>query len=308
MRVEAPKLRSISSTFMMEKLTSLALVHMPSLASVVNLEWRVLPILGSVNFGHIDGLESIIIADTSLVGVSGFSSEKLNCLDINNNRFMESITSDVQIISEHLHIAANADNVVVDFPNLVQTRNISIHNVATLNVGKLQEVKGSINIIGNYFTNLKIPKLSAVEGTLSIAKNENLEKVDLSSLREVGGGLLLVRNSLLTRIDFFPNLSVVGGALHLVGAIEGMEWKSLKLVRGSARIVSSSSTFDCARWKKAEARKIVRGEKIECVISDDASSEDYFPRVSGQKSTSGASVVVPTLRDVLCMFMSISLW
>lgn len=261
----------------MEKLTSLALVHMPELASVSALEWRVLPILGNVNFGHIEGLETIIIADTSLTGVSGFSSRNLKSLDINNNRFLESIKSDVQHISEYLHIAANADNVVVDLKSLVTTHNMSIHNVASLDIGNLEEVKGSINVISNQFQEIKIPKLKSVGGTFSVAKNEYLDTVELSSLAEVGGGLLIIKNPFLSIINFFPRLSIIGGALELVGNIKLVAWKNLKLVKGSAKVVTSDSSFDCASWKLNDAGKVVRGGKVECSIAELGQGDARIP-------------------------------
>lgn len=287
--IEAPVLSTISGTFHLEKLTSLALLHMPSLVAVTVLEWRVLPILGNVNFGHIDGLQSIVIADTSLTGVSGFSSSNLRTFDINNNRFMESIRSDVQHISENLHIAANADNVAVELKSLVSTRNMTIHNVASLEVGKLETVKGTINIIANYFAQMKMPNLVSVEGTFSVAQNDNLDQVDLSHLQEIGGGLLVVDNLHLNSLDFLPRLSIIGGALQLVGNIKLAAWKSLKLVKGSARVVTSNTGFSCDQWRKRVAGT-VRGGKIECIVTENTGSHGYLVP---EYRASGAAAVHP---------------
>lgn len=277
----------------MEKLTSLSLVHMPLLASVAGLEWKVLPILGNINFDNIDGLQSILISDTSLTGISGFSSTKLKTVDINNNRFMEFLKSDVSHISEKLHVAANADNMVVELKNLVSAQNMSIHNVADLELPKLEEVKGSINMISNYFTEMKIPKLTSVGGTFSISKNENLDTIDLANLKEIGGGLKLNSNPYISRIDFLPKLSIIGGALELVGNIKQVGMKSLKLIKGSARVLSSDSDFDCATWKQKEATAVVRGGKIECTVSLGNSEEKQSSALV--KVNSGASAFGPHL-------------
>lgn len=263
-RIEAPRLRAISKVFHMEKLTSLILVEMPLFASVSTLEWRVLPILANFNFANVTGLQSILISDTSLTAISGFSSPKLKTLDINNNRYMESLKSDVSQVSEKLHIAANADNMVVELKNLVSAQNISVHNLAGLDVSKLEEVKGSINVIANRFSEVKMPKLANVGGTFSISRNEYLETIDLTNLHEIGGGLKLNSNPSISRIDFLPKLSIIGGALELVGNIKQVGMKSLKLVKGSARIQTSDPTFDCAAWKQKEATNVVKGGKIEC--------------------------------------------
>lgn len=305
-RIEAPQLSLISGTFKMEKLTSLALVHMPELANVSSLEWRVLPILGSVNFGHIEGLESIVIADTSLTGVSGFSSTNLRSLDINNNRFLEFIKSEVQHISGHLHIAANADNVEVELGKLQSTFNMSVHNVASLDIALLEEVKGSMNIISNLFARLDIPKLESVGGTFSLSKNDYLESVDLSALGEVGGGLLIMHNPFLSKIDFLPKLSIIGGALELVGNIKLVTWKSLKLVKGSARVMTSDSSFNCALWKANDASNVVRGGKIECGIVQFSDETSHVSRISGTVLRSGAPRLSLELTLVLTLVAAFS--
>ncbi|SGZ54474.1 CIC11C00000003358 [Sungouiella intermedia] len=286
-RIEAPRLETISNVFHMEKLTSLALVHMPVLTSVTNLEWRVLPILGNINFGNIDGLQSIIISDTSLTGVSGFSSAKLKVVDVNNNRFMESLRSDVGHVSEKLHIAANANNMVVELKSLVSAHNISVHNLASLDISMLEEVKGSINLIANLFSELKMPKLTTVGGTFSISKNEKLQTINLTSLKEVGGGLQINGNLYISKIDFLPKLSIVGGALELVGNIKEVTMKSLKLVKGSARVITSDQNFNCATWKQKDASTVVRGGKVECMILLEKSAEKVS--VPSVKALSGAS-------------------
>lgn len=286
-RIEAPRLETISNVFHMEKLTSLALVHMPVLTSVTNLEWRVLPILGNINFGNIDGLQSIIISDTSLTGVSGFSSAKLKVVDVNNNRFMESLRSDVGHVSEKLHIAANANNMVVELKSLVSAHNISVHNLASLDISRLEEVKGSINLIANLFSEVKMPKLTTVGGTFSISKNEKLETINLTSLKEVGGGLQINGNLYISKIDFLPKLSIVGGALELVGNIKEVTMKSLKLVKGSARVITSDQNFNCATWKQKDASTVVRGGKVECMILLAKSAENVS--VPSVKALSGAS-------------------
>lgn len=295
-RIEAPKLKAISKVFHMEKMTSLSLVEMPFLASVSSLEWRVLPILANINFANVTGLQSILISDTSLTVISGFSSPKLKTLDINNNRYMESLKLDVTHVSEKLHIAANADNMVVELKNLVSAQNISVHNLAGLDVSKLEEVKGSINLIANRFSEVKMPKLATVGGTFSISKNEHLETIDLTNLKEIGGGLKLNSNPSISRIDFLPKLSMIGGALELVGNITQVTMKSLKLVKGSARIQTSDSIFNCATWKQKDATKVVKGGKIECTapLASLAKSEEKTSSVP-VKAHSGTSQFGPNI-------------
>ncbi|KAK6203219.1 uncharacterized protein RJT21DRAFT_132633, partial [Scheffersomyces amazonensis] len=268
-RIEAPNLSSIQKSFILRELTSLSLVSFPSLTSVKALDWRVLPILSNVHFSNeIKSIESITVSDTSLTGFSIFSADKLENLDINNNRFLDSITCNVEIIEGSLHIAANAADVVVKLPKLKSAYNMSIHDVSQIELNALEVVEGSVSMVNNRFTHIKLPKLKSVGGTLSLLKNDHLTHPEFPILNEIGGGLMIVNNTNIDKINFFPKLHVIGGALQLVGPIKDTNLKQLKLVKGSANVKSLSSTFDCNKWSRGEISTVIRGGKIECINSN----------------------------------------
>ena len=112
-RIEAPLMELISGSFSMFELTSLALISFPALKWVNILDWKILPILSNVHFNNeIQGIESITISDTSLTGFSGFLADTIDNLDINNNRFLDTIESNVEVIRGKLHIGADRKSVV----------------------------------------------------------------------------------------------------------------------------------------------------------------------------------------------------
>ncbi|KAK6455505.1 sporulation-specific protein 2, partial [Scheffersomyces xylosifermentans] len=265
-RFEAPELSSISQSFTLKELTSLSLVSLPSLRSVNVLDWRVLPILSNVHLSNeIRDIESITVSDTSLTGFAGFLSNKLEILDINNNRFLQSITSNVEQVDGKLHIGANQADVVVTLPKLKSANNVSFHDIADLNLGSLEMVNGSVSFFNNHFSNLKLPKLRAIGGTLSLLKNDKLNHVEFPAISEIGGGLVLVNNTSIDKVNFFPKLTMIGGAIEMVGNIKETSLKQLKLVKGSAQVHSTATSFDCAKWSKSEISSVVRGGKIECI-------------------------------------------
>ncbi|CUM68424.1 uncharacterized protein PRCAT00006147001 [Priceomyces carsonii] len=264
-RIEAPNAISISKNFELKRLTSLSLVSFPALKSTKKLDWQVLPILSSVEFGDdIKDLESITVSDTSLTGFSGFSSDTLEILDINNNRFLDSINSSVARITSKLHIAANADDVTVSLPLLRVANNMSIHDVQQIDFGGLEEIDNSVSFINNHFGLLKLPKLKSIGGTLSILKNDKVNEIELPTVSTIGGGLMIVNNNKIDKINFLPKLSTIGGAIELVGSIKETTMKQLKLVKGSAKIKSTDKTFDCTKWSRSEISAVIRGGKIEC--------------------------------------------
>lgn len=264
-RLEGPKLTSIGETFSIRELTSLALISFPELKSVKVLDWKVLPILSTVHFNNeIKDVESITVTDTSLTAFSGFMTNNLHTLDLNNNRFLESISSNVEKVTEKLHIAANAENVHVNLSHLKFAKNLTIQETSNVDLSSLETVENSASFINNYFKQLKIPKLKAIGGTLSISRNQALNQVEFAVTDEIGGGLVVVNNTAIEKINFLPKLSIIGGAMEIAGNIKDIQLKQLKLVKGSAKITAFSSVFDCTKWTKSEVGSIIRGGKIEC--------------------------------------------
>lgn len=159
-RIEAPLMELISGSFSMFELTSLALISFPALKWVNILDWKILPILSNVHFNNeIQGIESITISDTSLTGFSGFLADTIDNLDINNNRFLDTIESNVEVIRGKLHIGANANDVKVSLPKLKQINRVSISNVERLNLDELESVDDSLSLTNNYFQQIKFPKI-----------------------------------------------------------------------------------------------------------------------------------------------------
>lgn len=269
-RIEAPSIGSIGNVFSLRELTSLALISFPALRTVKELDWKILPILSTVHVNNeISGIESIIVSDTSLTKFSGFISNELSKLDLNNNRFLESIQSNVEKITGELHIAANSANVAVDLSRLKSAQNLTIQETASLDLSKLEQVENSVSFIANTFKQLKVPKLRSVGGTLSISENPYLNHLEFNSIDDIGGGLVIVNNTSIEKINFFPKLSIIGGAMELVGYMKEISLKQLKLVKGSAKIQAFADQFDCSKWTKSEVGSVIRGGRIECTNSKD---------------------------------------
>lgn len=268
-RINVPKLAVIGGKFSLNELTSLTSVHAPVLNNVGSINWNVLPILSTVSFDNgVQKIKSITISDTSLIGFSGFDIEYLDTLNINNNRFLESINANLKGIKEKLTISANAKNILVSLPNLEWANNITIRDVSSINLSNIEKVNASFELIDNNFQAIKFPKLTNVGGTLSLIENYNLRDVEFPNINEIGGGLMVVNNTQIGKINFFPKLLSIGGAIEFYGDFKDATFNKLKLVKGSAFIHSKSEGLDCAKWTRGSdegSGSIVRGGKISCV-------------------------------------------
>lgn len=314
-RIELPNLELISGEFKLHELTSLGFLQAPNLSLVSKIHWSVLPILSAIDisFEKISSLTSIVVSDTSLSYIMGITSPTMSQFNINNNRFLESVSADVESVTEMLHIAANGDRINVDLPRLHTTRNLSIHNVEQLNLRELKECKGSMSLSSNELNAVELPQLTKVGGTLSLNNNLRLTNVLFVKLEEVDGGLVLANNTYLSHINFFPELNVVGGALELVGPIKEVKMPNLRLVRGSARIKSTDASFNCLAWSKSEISAVVRGGKNECTNSQNQNyiatspSDGYDGLLASTVEESGALSTLNYYGLMLLMSMGLML-
>lgn len=266
-KVKAENLKYITGAFIMGTLTSLVTLDVPNLVSVNAIEWNVLPIL---NFAELNPrivvTSHIIISDTSLSYIDAFQNIKeLEILSINNNRFLETIKTNIVKVHQLLTIHANARDVQLEMPQLMEAENLTIRDTSYIHLPKLEVVYSSFEVIENLVTELNVPNLRFVGGTLGIIENINLAKADFNNVTEIQGGLMIANNNKLDRIDFFQNLKQIGGAIHFEGTFQDTVFDNLKLVKGSAFISSKSNNLDCNKWTSPpNGRSIIRGGKVKC--------------------------------------------
>lgn len=271
-RIDCPKLNTIKGEFKIQVLTSLTSIHLKELQTVQKIYWRVVPILSTVEFVKgLSKIEEVTISDTSLVGFEGFSGgkvEQLKVFNINNNRFMETINCNIQSVSEHLSIQSNAKEIQVSMDKLVWANNMTIRDTSMVSSPNLQYVNNSLEFISNHFSEIDLPKLKAIGGTLRLDNNKALSKIDMNNVSDVFGGVMITSNNNLERIAFLKSLQQIGGGIHFTGSMKEIDMPKLRLVKGSVQINSTSDELDCSSWTSPPSGiSIIRGGKIECSSS-----------------------------------------
>lgn len=265
--LSASKLNKIGGTFSLNSLTSLVTVNVPALTYAKVIDWRIVPILNNVNINsNIKGLTSITISDSSLSSIDGFNNVKeIDVFNINNNRFLETLDSNIKNVKQQFSIHANAKELELRMPFLESAENITVRDTSSVYFPNLQKVSSSLEFIENLFTTLSLPNLESIGGTLGVIDNPNLNSVEFNNVSMIQGGLMVSNNSNLKDIDFFKSLKQIGGAIYFEGDFETTSFPELKLVKGSAFIKSSSDQLDCNIWTAPSgARSIVRGGQIKC--------------------------------------------
>lgn len=264
LRLEAQSLEVVTESIQMDRLQSLAMINFPLLTYVKDLDLKVLPLLTFMDLGKVQNIRRLVLSDTALTSVSVANASNMTDFDINNNRFMESIEIGVQDVSGTLHISGNGRNINVDLSQLRVANNITVNNVEALKFDSLEDVSGSVSILENTFSSLSLPKLSRVGGLIRLADNNIVTSVEVNALTDIGGGLLIVNNTNLNNINFFPSLTVIGGGLDIEGDVQQTSWPELRFIKGAANLISTSNDFDCSEWLNSEVNDAMRGGEINC--------------------------------------------
>lgn len=262
-RFTAAALESVGG-LRLRNLVALMEVLLPVLVRADVFELLVLPVLATLNMAAgLSQVLSVVVSDTALESFKLVRAESVGRLDINNNRFLETIHLPVQEVTKELVVAANGQLVVLLLPELVWTHNATVRDVGAVAIPKLAEVDHLVAFLHNHFRHLAVPLLQQVGGTLLVSSNDKLEQADFPKLQQVGGGLVVVDNPALAAVDGFAALGVVGGAVQLKGSMHTVDMGRLRLVRGSAH-VASDGALDCAKWTGGGMKLVVRGGTIEC--------------------------------------------
>lgn len=248
-------LTKIGGEFKIQNVTKLSGLNMPKLASAKTVSWQSLSSLESPVLGPLSTTSELIIADTAIANLNAFDLRTAEKIDINNNKRLTNITSKLNNVGISMILNSNGlerSGISVDFPNLVWIANMAISNVSIFAVPSLRSVNGSARFDSNFFKDFSAPNLTATQsGDISFVGNAQLTNLTFPKLESIGGGLTIANNTALEKIDGFPKLTFVGGAVKLRGSFDEAELPSIKNVKGT---FDASSTTDiessCKEFEK----------------------------------------------------------
>lgn len=279
-------LESISGSLNVQALTQLHSIDFSSLSEAEKLSLISLPSFAIINLNKgISSAGSIQVSDTALSSLQGLTNfDSIETLNINNNKNISSIELDqLDHVKTGLTLSFNGDDCEVKLDNLKWASNLTIQDVADVSVGNLTEVNGTCVIAYNSFENLEISKLKEVGGSLQIFANDELTEVSFNQLKDIGGEFRIYNNSELTDIGF-PKLEEIKGAVNIKGKFDNFTLKGLKEVDGDFTVVSTSEDFSCDDFKKLHKKKKIEGHNFKCSAPSKKSKSS-----KGGSSSSGSS-------------------
>lgn len=218
--IEAPNLQIIDRSFELNGLTILSSLNFPSLSSVGRIQWTALPALEELSFtSEVTRAREISITNTDLASLNGINLEQVDIFEVTNNRYLTEMDLQLGNITGRLTVQGNSRDLVVSFPNLDWAYNMTFRNCSEVNLPSLQSVNGSMGFFDNYFETFAAPNLTETGpgGSLVFVSNSALTNISLPQLKEIGGTFQIANNTRLEKIDGFPDLQQVGGAVDFSG-------------------------------------------------------------------------------------------
>ncbi|KAI1344792.1 hypothetical protein F5Y15DRAFT_5693 [Xylariaceae sp. FL0016] len=298
--LSSSSLETIGGVFQLKNVTQLTSLSFPALGEVESIDWATLNSLPEPTFGTpgITKAKSVTIADTFIENIDGINVDSLTDMNINNNRRLTKFSSSIKSLSNALYVQANGLNLDMELPNLEWIANMTIANVTSLTVPSLKVVNGSMRFDSNYFKTFEAANLTSLqEGDLSFVSNPQLTNISFPVLESIGGGFTIANNTALGKVDGFPELADVGGAIKMRGSFTEIDLPSINNVVGTAEFVSTEDIQSSCDTLEGLSGNKIQGTVTDChggdadANSDTSSADDSG---SGNKDSAASLATVST--------------
>ncbi|ERF74911.1 hypothetical protein EPUS_08963 [Endocarpon pusillum Z07020] len=259
--LSANNLATIGGKFELEELQILSTLAFDSLTEVLTIQWIALPALQSLTFNRgVSTVTNILVSNTGLTSLNGLELETVGLMDINNNRYLDTVdVNNMRIVNTSISFAANSRTLEIKLPNLQQAANMTFRNVSDVQVPSLSYVNGSIGFYSNTFESISLPNLTETGQALVFQDNMGLSNISVPQIIQIGAALNINNNPDLLVIDGFPALETVVGALDFSGVFDEVNLPALSDARGGFNMQTTSSTFTCDGFDDLRDRDIVKG-------------------------------------------------
>jgi len=258
--ISSDQLATIGGYFHLEELTVLSNVQMDGLSSVNVINFIGLPNLQGLNFATgVQKAEGVRIVNTQLASMAGIELNSVSAFEVTNNPYLSDFNvNNLGSIDSYLIVAANSDDLDIQFANLLTAANMTFRNVSSLTVPSLANVTGSLGCYSNTFKEFSAANLTLVGNALVFDDNSALTNISIPQLTQVGGGYQVANNTKLKVIDGFTKLKTVGGALDFSGAFTNVSLPALADVKGGFNM-QSTSTLDCTSFNSDRSNRVIKG-------------------------------------------------
>lgn len=283
-------IQSIGGSFDLFNLTTLSTLAFSKLTSSNTIIWNALPALGQLTLtDFISQASSVTIENTGLTTLDGINLDTVDTMDINNNRRLTTISTQVGSVGTLLNIASNGLALSVDLPNLIWASNATFRNASTISIPSLSVINGTLTFDENTLSSLSAPNLTSIGdakhgiGSFTFVGNPGVQNLTFPALTSIAGANEIANNTALTTISF-PALTYVGGAIDFSGNFTTPNLNALKTVKGGFSL-ESTATIDCSKFKAESGASSTLQGSFNC----ESATDNPQPNISGTSTGSSSS-------------------
>jgi len=288
--ITAASLTSIGKTFDLEGLTTLTLLDFAELDTVGSINWDALPKLQSLSFAKgVTQAGDVSITNTGLTDLNGISLQTVGLFSIQNNRDLKTINiNNLKNATDLISFSGNYDTLEVNLPNLGTGKGMTFQNISAVSLPSLEKLTGQLGFWGTKFETFSAPNLTQT-GDLIFKDNTKLSNISMPVLKTVDGGFTIARDDELNIISL-SSLERVNGAIDFSGTFNKISLGALKDVEGAFNMQSTHGNFSCSDFKKLKTEDVIKG-KFSCNATNDnpTTANGTSGTGSGSSTSSGSS-------------------
>ncbi|CAG7940047.1 unnamed protein product [Penicillium salamii] len=287
--ITADALTSIGDAFDLEGLTTLTLLDFAELDSVGSINWDALPKLQSLSFAKgVTKAGDVSITNTGLTDLNGIQLQTVGLFSIQNNRDLKTINiNNLKNATDSISFSGNYDTLEVNFPNLGTGKGMTFQNISAVSLPSLEKLTGQLGFWGTKFETFSAPNLTQT-GDLVFKNNDKLSNISMPVLKTVDGGFTIARDDDLNIISL-SSLQRVNGAIDFSGTFNKVSLGALKDVAGTFNLQSTHGNFSCSDFKELKNQHVIKGDFKCNATSNNPTTSNGTSGTSGTSTGSGSS-------------------
>lgn len=220
--ITSSSINAIGGTLRLQGLQLLSSCSLQSLKTVENLELINLAQLSGLTLGTtgVTKATSIKIQDTFISDLSGLNVASADNITIANNGRLSSFESKIENITYTLSVVDNAGSMKIVMSQLQSAGILDFRSIKsfdaplleTANRLSFQESPDLLSVSANNLTQIK--------DSLTLDNNKKLANISFTSLEKINGDMTIRNNTALLKINQFPKLKTIGGAILCAGSFD----------------------------------------------------------------------------------------
>lgn len=195
---------------------------MQALKSVKSLELVNLAQLSGLTLGTsgVTKATSIKIQDTFISDLSGLNVATADNITIANNGRLTMFNAKLENVTYTLSVVDNAGGMQINMSRLESAGVLDFRSIKSFDAPLLQTANRLSFQESPDLLSVSANNLTSIKDSLTLDNNKKLANISFTSLEKISGDMTIRNNTALLKINKFPQLKTIGGAVLLAGSFD----------------------------------------------------------------------------------------